>query len=41
MAGVDLGEIHPAAATDGVEAVVFHATALRSAASTPTSGWLN
>ena len=31
VAGVDLGEIHPAAATDGVEAVVFSARALRSA----------
>lgn len=31
LAGIDLGEIHPAAATDGIEAVVFTARQLRSA----------
>lgn len=32
MAGVDLGEIHPAAVSDGVESVVFTARQLRSLA---------
>jgi putative transposase len=32
VAGVDLGEIHPAAATDGEEAVVFSAREMRSVA---------
>ena len=31
VAGIDLGELHPAAATDGREAVVFSARQLRSA----------
>ena len=37
---VDLGEIHPAAVTDGEEGVVFCARELRSCPNTPISGWL-